>query len=133
MAEPLANPAVSPRIVIIDPDARVRESLTGILCIGGRCLVEGGAGDLPAAVALVASRRPQVAIIDARLTEGPDGESFVAAVRSAMPDICIVAMGRSERVDDQVLGIGVDGYVRKTFRSHELIPAILAACCKPST
>src|SRR3954463_13630530 len=40
-----AAPTTGPlRVLLVDPDERVRESLAGLLCIGHRCVVIGAAG-----------------------------------------------------------------------------------------
>ena len=44
---PAPDPAIRAdplRVLVVDADERVRESLTGLLAIGGRVLVVGGAG-----------------------------------------------------------------------------------------
>jgi DNA-binding NarL/FixJ family response regulator len=117
----------SPSVVIVDPDDRMRESLTGLLRIGDRCLVAGSAGDSVHALAIAADLRPDAVILDERVVEADSGARLVAELRSILPSACLIVMGRSEAGVVQ-LPVGVDAYVRKTYRSHELIGAVLAAC-----
>ena len=118
------------RVLVVDPDDRIRESLARLLPIGGRCLVVGSAGDGGRAVDLAGDMSPDVIILDCRLP-GDLGGNLVARLRAVTPASRIVVLNWTE-ADRPTPGLdGADAYIRKTFRPHELIDAVVAAA-RPS-
>ena len=97
MTDPAAAPAPC-RVLLVDPDDRVRESLAGLLRIGQRCLVIGTAGTA-------------------------DGAVLLARLRAVAPETRVLVLNWSETAD---LTTGADAYARKTFRPHELIDAVVS-------
>ena len=135
---PAADPAVDSaepaplRVLVVDGDERVRESLTGLLSIGGKLLVVGAAGDGSTALELVAATRPDIVVVDPRLPEVERGVAFIERLRGEAPGVRVLVMNWSNVVDDSVEQCSADGVVRKTFRPSELLAAIQAACAAPS-
>ncbi|MEA2547914.1 MAG: hypothetical protein QOE42_512 [Chloroflexota bacterium] len=121
MTDPAAAPAPL-RVLLVDPDDRVRESLAGLLCIGQKCLVIGTAGTADGAVLLAAEAAPDVVVVDPRLP-GIDGAALIARLRAVAPATRVLVLNWSETAD---LASGADAYARKTFRPHELIDAVIA-------
>ena len=115
------------RIVVVDADDRVRESLTGLLAIGDQVLVVGSSGQAETALALAREHRPDVVVVDPRLPEVDGGVSFIGELRICCPDIRVLAMSWSDALERPAMDGGAHGFVRKTFRPTELIAAILAA------
>lgn len=115
------------RVLVVDADDRVRESLTGLLAIGGRCMVVASAGQVGPALDLALDHQPDVVIVDPRLPEVDGGIAFIARLRADLPSIRILAMSWSDSLESAVMESGADGFVRKTFRPSELTAAILAA------
>jgi DNA-binding NarL/FixJ family response regulator len=111
------------RVLLVDPDDRVRESLAGLLKIGRRCTIIGTAGSADLAIQLAAETRPDVVVVDPRLPE-IDGAALIAQLRSVAPETRVLVLNWSDTAD---LSSGADGYARKTFRPHELIDAVIAA------
>lgn len=114
------------RVLVVDADDRVRESLTGLLAIGGRCVVVASAGYAGAAFDLAIDYRPDVVIVDPRLPEVDAGMALIARLRSHLPAVRILAMSWSDSLEAAVIDSGANGYVRKTFRPSELVAAVLA-------
>ena len=115
------------RVLLVDPDDRVRESLAGLLGIGQRCLVVGTAGTADAAVRLAAELEPEVVVVDPRVPgEGP--AALIAEVRQAAPQARVLVLNWSDTAD---LSSGADAYTRKTFRPQELIDAVVATVPRP--
>jgi DNA-binding NarL/FixJ family response regulator len=122
MTDPAA--AATPlRVLLVDTDDRVRESLAGLLRIGQRCLVVGTAGTPDEALRLAADTQPEVVVLDPRLPGSDGGGSFIARIRAAAPDARILVLVWPEGADE---ASGADAYARKTFRSHELIDAVVS-------
>jgi DNA-binding NarL/FixJ family response regulator len=122
MTDPAAAPAPL-RVLVVDPDDRVRESLAALLKIGHRCLVVGSAGTVDDAVRLVGDTAPDVVVVDPRIP-GPDGGgAIIARIRAAAPSARILVLIWSDPADEAP---GADAYARKTFRSQELIEAVVS-------
>ncbi|HET7168612.1 MAG TPA: response regulator transcription factor [Candidatus Limnocylindrales bacterium] len=115
------------RVLVVDADDRVRESLAGLLAIGDRLTVIGSAGQPGSAFDLACAQRPDVVIVDPRLPEVDGGLDFIRRLRAADPDVCVLVMGWTDTLET-ALGDGcADGFLRKTFRPAELISAIVQA------
>ena len=127
MALPAPLPVNPIRVVVVDGDDRVRESLAGILSASERVDVLGTAGEPGAALALVMATRPDALILDPRLPDLDAAVAFITSVRAALPHICILAMSWSDPMEHAALAAGADGFVRKTYRSSELVAALIAA------
>ena len=115
------------RVLLVDPDDRVRESLAGLLRIGRKCLVIGSAGTADGAVLLAAESAPDVVVVDPRLP-GIDGAALIARLRAVAPAARVLVLNWSDTAD---LSSGADAYARKTFRPHELIDAVVATTHRP--
>jgi DNA-binding NarL/FixJ family response regulator len=116
------------RVLLVDPDERVRESLAGLLAIGQRCVVIGAAGTAEGAVLLASQFQPDVAVVDPRLPDA-DASALIARLRTAAQAVRVVVLNWSDSADQ---GSGADAYIRKTFRPHELIDAIVNATRRPA-
>ena len=128
-------PGQSPRlrILVVDADERVRESLSGLLAIGDQVEVVGSAGDAAGALALIPTVRPDVVVLDPRLPEVERGVAFIDAVRRENPGVRVLVMHWSEVVEECLDDCQPDALVRKTFRPSELLAAIQAAYATPPT
>lgn len=132
MTDPsIAGPAPL-RCLVVDPDDRIRESLARLLSIGGRCLCVGSAGLPDTALDLAASMSPDVVMLDSRLSELDAGPSLIASLRRAHPDVRIVVLNWSDSTAPAPGLEGADAYIRKTFRPHELIDAVVNAARTPA-
>lgn len=114
------------RVLVVDADDRVRESLTGLLTIGGRVTVIGSASHPTTALELAMERTPDVVVVDPRLPEADGGMAFIARLRAHLPSVRILAMCWSDTFEAPSIQSGADGFVRKTFRPNDLVAAVLA-------
>jgi DNA-binding NarL/FixJ family response regulator len=114
------------RVLVVDADDRVRESLTGLLAIGGRVVVVGSADSAATAFALVGSTSPDIVIVDPRLPEVDAGLAFIAQLRAVSPGVLILATSWSDGLEATAISGGADGFIRKTFRPNDLVAAIVA-------
>lgn len=130
MTDPTAAPAPL-RVLLVDRDDRVRESLAGLLCIGDRCLVVGSAGTAEAAARLAIEFTPDVVVVDPRLPGIDDGAALIARLREVSPAARILVLKWSETANDEECG--ADAYTRKTFRPHELIDAVVSTSARLAT
>jgi DNA-binding NarL/FixJ family response regulator len=130
MTDPTPAPAPL-RVLLIDPDDRVRESLAGLLCIGDRCLVVGAAGTPDDAVRLAMESTPDVVVLDPRLPGLDAGAALIARLRQVCPATRVLVLNWFDATDDQ--DCGADAYTRKTFRPHELIDAVVSTSLRSAT
>jgi DNA-binding NarL/FixJ family response regulator len=115
------------KVLVVDADERVRESLAGLLGIGRRCVVVGSAGRPDSALALIAANPPDVIVVDPRLPEVAAGQAFIARARELAPSVRVLAMSWSDVLEHEGISCGADAFIRKTFRPRELVDAVLAA------
>lgn len=127
MSDPVPVPADPVRVMVVDADDRVRESLSGLLAIGDQVMVVGSAGGVGAALDLTADCCPDVVLVDPRLPEVERGIGLIASLRDRHPDVVVLVLCPSDAVEPALRACGADGFVRKTFRPTELTAAILAA------
>lgn len=127
MTQPAAIGPIPLRVLVVDPDDRIRESITRLLPIGGRCAVVGSAAGTLEAVALASTLRPDVAVIDSRLPDDECAEGFIAALRTTVPGIRVLVLNWEDAAEPARSLEGADAYIRKTFRPHELIDAVISA------
>ncbi len=123
MTDPAAAPAPL-RVLLVDPDDCVRESLAGLLRIGDHCLVVGGAGTPDDAVRLVLEYEPDVVVVDPRLPGIDAGAALIARIREVSPETRVLVLNWADSTEVQASG--ADAYARKTFRPHELIDAVVS-------
>jgi DNA-binding NarL/FixJ family response regulator len=120
---------LSPRVVIVDADRRVQQSLADLLGVTGEVDVVGRAGDVRAALQEVERSRPDVVLVDPRL---PDIEAGIALIRGlgrAWPQMRIVLTGWSDTGGHAMLGEAAHPrYVSKGGTPEEFVSAIVACC-----
>jgi DNA-binding NarL/FixJ family response regulator len=126
MDTPYAGPTEPLRIVLVDSDDLVRESLTGLLAIGRRLQVVGAAGEAAHALRLVGTLQPDVVVVDPRLPELSSGLEFIAQAKRLAPDATVLVIGSPDVVERAAASGVVDGCARKTFKPDDLTAAIIA-------
>jgi two-component system nitrate/nitrite response regulator NarL len=112
------------RVLVVDPDDCIRETLAGLLCIDGQCAVVGTAGGADEAIAVAVAMRPDVVVLDPRIPAMEGGRAIIDCLREAVPGVRVLVLNWSDALS--VAG-EADGYIKKTFRPHELIDAVVAA------
>ena len=101
------------KVLIVDDDPTVRESLRGLLEPRGLTPV-GAASDGNEAVSLATSLEPDVIVMD-RMMPGMDGVEATRRIKQTLPDTQVILL--SAQLDDQVQregeGLGVYCYLAK--------------------
>ncbi len=126
MHDPASDGGARLRVLLVDADERIRESLAGLLSIGDRVTVVGATGDPGDALALLTATQPDVVVIDPRLPEVDRGRALIGRLRRAAPHVRVLVLGRSDGIDPSFLACDADAFARKTFRPSELVEAIMA-------
>jgi two-component system response regulator DevR len=115
------------RVVLVDADDRVRESLCGLLCIGDRLTVVGSTGRADVALRLVRETGPDIVVLDPRLPDVERGLSLITELRAMAPGVRVLVMSGADPADQGAVVAVADGFVRKTFRPSDLVAAVVAA------
>lgn len=125
-------PPDTPRVVIVDEDRRVQQSLADLLRLTGRVDVVGRAGDVRGALELVERESPDVVILDPRLPDLEAGATLISSLARSRPSLRLVLAGWSATPEQPDLMTAACSYVSKNGAPEEFIAAVVNACCAPS-
>lgn len=114
-----------PRVLVVEDDPPLRTALDVALRRSGHVVhaVADGA-DL---VGILERFRPDLAVLDVRLADGPDGLALARRIRSHS-DLPLLMLTAADRVEDRLAGFeaGADDYVLKPFSMPELLARVQA-------
>lgn len=113
------------RILIVDDHPLVREGLIGLLSAQPDFAVCGEAAGLDEARRIVASTKPDVALIDLTLSDGT-GIELIKEFKAKFPDVklLVVSMHDESLFAERALRAGAVGYVSKQEASRTIVQAI---------
>ncbi|MFT4202155.1 response regulator transcription factor [Gordonia sp. (in: high G+C Gram-positive bacteria)] len=113
------------RILVVDDDRAVRESLRRSLTFNG--YVVETAGDGLEALEKVVAQRPDVLLLDVMMPR-MDGLEVCRRLRSAGDDLPILVLTARDSVSERVAGLdaGADDYLAKPFALEELLARLRA-------
>ncbi|CAN5685681.1 response regulator transcription factor [soil metagenome] len=119
------TPAAKPRVLVVDDDRAVRESLRRSLEFNGYDVHL--AGDGAEALAGIGGVAPDVVVMDVMMPR-LDGLETTRALRSAGNDVPIIVLTARDAVGDRVEGLdaGADDYLAKPFALPELLARLRA-------
>jgi DNA-binding NarL/FixJ family response regulator/class 3 adenylate cyclase len=112
------------RVLLVDDHPLWRETL-GNVVKQARFTIVGEAETADEAVALAASKQPDIVIMDFELLAG-DGPTATERIRAEVPTARVLFLSASDDRSNvvQALRAGANGYLIKTSRSAELIEAL---------
>jgi two-component system response regulator DevR len=116
-----------PRVVIVDADRRVLQSLGDLLGVTGEVEVVGRAGDVRHALEEIERLTPDVVLLDPRLPDVDAGMALIGGMTRAWPSIRVVMTGWGDAEARPVLN-GSTCYVSKGSSPEEFVDAIVAGC-----
>ncbi len=125
---PRSAPQSPPRVVIVDADRRVQQSLSDLLGVTGAIEVVGRAGDVRAALQEVERLQPDVVLVDPRLPDVDAGQALIGGMARAWPSMRIVLTGWSGPDGNNGSG-GGNRYVSKGSSPEAFVTEIVDACC----
>jgi two-component system, OmpR family, response regulator MprA len=125
VAQPVPQPGSQPRVLVVDDDRSVRESLRRSLEFNGYAVTL--ASDGAEALASIAGRPPDALVIDVMMPR-LDGIETTKALRTAGNDVPILVLTARDSVGDRVEGLdaGADDYLTKPFALEELLARLRA-------
>jgi len=126
---PRPVPPDAPRVVIVDSDRRVQQSLSDLLGLTGQIAVVGHAADVRAALEEVERVHPDVVLVDPRLPDIEAGIALIAGMSRAWPSLRIVLTGWGDTQGHAQLDGTPTRYVSKGGTPEEFVTAIVEACC----
>ena len=118
-----------PRVVIVDADRRVQQSLADLLGVTGEVDVVGRAGDVRSALEEVQRLSPDVVLVDPRLPDVEAGEALIGGLARAWPSMRIVLTGWNNPDGQARMNGSRRRYVSKGSTPEEFVSAIVDACC----
>ena len=130
---PRPVPPSAPRVVIVDSDRRVQQSLADLLGMTGQVSVVGRAGNVRAALEEVERVHPDVVLVDPRLPDVEAGAALIAGMTRAWPELRIVLTGWND-TEGHLQPMTADArYVSKGASPEDFVTAIVTACgCPPN-
>jgi DNA-binding NarL/FixJ family response regulator len=125
-----ARPALPsvPRVVIVDADRRVLQSLGDLLGVSGEVDVVGRATDVRTALEEVERVQPDAVLVDPRLPDVDAGMALIGGMSRAWPSLRIVMTGWTDP-SATTPGQKATRYVSKGSTPEEFAKAIADACC----
>jgi len=117
----------APRVVIVDADRRVLQSLADLLGVSGEVDVVGRAADVRAALEEIERVHPDVVLVDPRLPDVDAGMALIGGMTRAWPSIRVVMTGWGDAEARSVMN-GSACYVSKGSTPEEYVEAIVAGC-----
>jgi DNA-binding NarL/FixJ family response regulator len=138
------GPIGGPRVVLVDADRRIQQSLADVLRVTGGVNVVACAGDVRDALEAIAAHEPDVVVIDPRLPDIQAGSALVSSIRLGWPGTRLVLMGWNDGPEaqdvvghaspalDALLSGGEEplAYISKSAPANEFVAAVVNACCE---
>jgi DNA-binding NarL/FixJ family response regulator len=127
---PAASQSPSPfeRILVVDDDHRVRDSLADLIGLADGVEVVGTTSQPAETLAAIERLRPSVVVIDPYLPDLEVGLAFIASLRAdGPPDLRIVATCRDGGIGEVVIAAGADAVVDRCADPVLFHEAVLAA------
>ena len=115
-------------VVIVDDHELLADGVRRSLESQPNLVVVGIAGDIPTARRLVASTRPDVALLDYSLPSG-DGIDLGVDIKARFPKTRVILMTahNDPAVIARAVHAGLDGYIHKTSSTEDLVAAVQGA------
>jgi DNA-binding NarL/FixJ family response regulator len=110
-------------VLLVDDHPVVRRGLRALLEVQDGIVVAGEAGDGSTAVALAASLRPDIVLLDLRLP-GVDGIALIEPLRAAGPRVLVLTSATQPSVAARAVRAGAAGVLYKDIDPDALVRAI---------
>ncbi len=125
---PALEPAHDPvRIVIVDADRRVRQSLAELCDLESELTVVATAGTAAAAAEAIEEHRPDLVLLDPHLPDVDQGLAFIAETRARHPGTRVLVMGWSELLESAAMTTGAHAFVPKSASPADLVAILSTA------
>ncbi len=112
------------RVLVVDSDRRVRQSLAGLIRVSDGLDLTGMAADPASTMQLLEHDRTDVLLIDPRLPEAEMGLALLIELHRRWPAIAIVAMSGLDGVEMSAIGSGALAFVSKSAQPEVLVDTL---------
>jgi DNA-binding NarL/FixJ family response regulator len=119
--------AITPRVLIVDGDHRVRDSLADLIGLADGVEVVGATSQLRETLDAVDRLEPGVVVIDPYLPDLASGLGLIGTLRASGRNLRIVATCREDGLHDLALRAGADACVDHCGDPAAFQEAVLAA------
>ena len=121
----MSSPSPGARLLVVDDDAAVRDSLRRSLAFEGYDVLLAADGD--EAVDTIGRARPHAVVLDLQMPR-VDGIEVCRRLRAAGDDTPVLMLTARDGVEDRVTGldVGADDYLSKPFSTAELLARLRA-------
>lgn len=115
----------APRVLVVEDDLVLRDAIAGALRQEGYQV--RSTSQSTRAPQLIRNFRPDLAVLDVRFPESPDGFELASEIRG-LSDAPVVFVTAAETLDDRLRGfeVGGDDYIVKPFAMPELLARVRA-------
>ena len=113
------------RVLIVDGDRRVRQSLAGLIELDDALTLCGACGDPTEALALLAHGEAELVILDPWLPDPETGLALIERIHGQWPAVRVVAMSCAEELESECLARGASAFVVKGGQPLEFMASVL--------
>jgi response regulator NasT len=119
------------RVLIVDDEPIIRMDLEEIL-EENECIIVGEASDGETAVHLTRSLRPDVILMDIKMSGKIDGLQAARIINDEeiCPTVLLTAYNQQELIREAASTIGIFGYLVKPIKEEDVLPALNLAIAK---
>lgn len=113
----------APRLLVVEDDRALRDAIASALRHEGYVVRSTTRSER--ATDLIASFRPDLAVLDIHFPSGPDGLDLAGRLRGAS-DAPVIFVTAADRLEDRLAGfdVGADDYLVKPFAMPELLARV---------
>jgi DNA-binding response OmpR family regulator len=127
----VSAPIVQPKILVVDDDTGLRETVADFLEMEGYAILR--AGNVTDARRILDLSEPDLLLLDINMPGG-DGLTLAAEIRTRLTTPIIILSGKGSMVDRVVgLEVGADDYLPKPFELRELLARVRAVLRRSRT
>jgi DNA-binding NarL/FixJ family response regulator len=120
----MIGPSDPVRVLVVDSDRRVRQSLAGLIRVSEGLDLCGVAADPASTMELLEHDPTDVLLIDPRLPEAEMGLALLMELHRRWPSIAIVAMSGVDGVGMSAMGSGALAFVSKSAQPEVLVDTL---------
>ena len=114
------------RVLVVDADHRVRDSLAGLIALAEGLRVVATTGQPAEAMGAMRRSRPEIVVLDPRLPELEVGLALIASMRRVRPHVRILVLGWSANHEQLAMDAGADAFICKSADPVAVVEAVLA-------
>jgi DNA-binding NtrC family response regulator len=117
-------PGASVRVLVVDSDRRVRQSVCGLAAITDDLVVVDAVANADAAIRTLDQRPVDVVLIDPRLPDVDVGLALLVELHARWPSLALVVMSSSDDLAHPALSNGALAFVAKAGQPETLMESL---------